>query len=126
MTENGAPAEIEVSSDNPDDIDGLYVELRGTAGITVEAVTAPIEPGEQGAALDLLMVALSSGAVTAFLQIVKALADARGPKFVLKIRRGRDQLTITADNFDAVEPAIRRLLGQPWTNTPRKPARPDA
>jgi hypothetical protein len=111
MTERAVPAEIEVSADAPDDIEALYAELRGVSGISVAATHLPIAPGEQGAALDVLTVALSSGAVTAFLQIIKTLADANGPKFVLKIRRGRDLVKITADNFDEVEPAIRKLLG---------------
>jgi len=32
------------------------------------------------------------------------------PKFVLKIRRGKNQLKITADNFDDVESQIRKLF----------------
>jgi hypothetical protein len=111
MTEDTAPAEAEVWADDPDDTDELYTELRGVVGIAVRAAPAPVEPGEQGAALDLLTVALSSGAITAFLQIIKTIAEAKGPKFVLKIRRGRNQLKITADNLDEVEPAIRSLFG---------------
>jgi hypothetical protein len=113
MTHNAQSAEFELSAQDPDDLDDLYAELRGQRGLVVEAMSGPIEPGEQGVAVDVLMVALSSGAVTAFLQIVKALADARGPKFVLKIKRGKDQLTITADNFEVVEPTIRRLFEKP-------------
>ncbi len=111
MTDHTSPAEVEVQADNAEDIDDLYAELRGVAGITVAAVPAPVTPGEQGAALDLLTVAISSGAVTALLQIVKTLAEAKGPNFVLNIRRGRDQLKITAKNFDEVEPQLRRLFG---------------
>lgn len=110
-TENVTPAVIEVWADDPEDVDDLYTELRGVAGITVEAAPVPTEPGDQGVALDLLAVALSSGAVTAFLQIIKTLAEAKGPKFVLNIRRGRNQLKVTADNFDEVEPMMRKLFG---------------
>lgn len=56
------------------------------------------------------MVALSSGAVTAFLQIIKTLADAKGPKFVLNIRHGKSCLKFTADNVDEAEVAIRKLF----------------
>lgn len=112
MRDHGAAARIEAWADDLDDTDELYVELSGVPGITVETVSAPAEPGEQGAALDLLMVALSSGAVTAFLQIIKTLAQAKGPKFVLSIRRGKNQLKITADSFDEVEPLIRKLLNE--------------
>lgn len=111
MTDSAKSAEIEVSADDQEDLDDLYAELRGVAGVTVEAVPAPIAPGEQGAALDVLMVALSSGAVTAFLQIIKTLADAKGPKFVLNIRHGKSYLKFTADNVDEAEAAIRRLFG---------------
>ena len=112
MTEDAALTEAEVWADDPDDTDELYTELRGIAGITVQAAPAPAGPGEQGAALDLLTVALSSGAITAFLQIIKTIAEAKGPKFVLKIRRGRNQLKITTDNLDEVGPAIRTLFGE--------------
>jgi len=110
MTDNGSPAEAEIRADEPEDLDELWVELGGIPGITVEAISAPVEPGGQGADLDLLMVALSSGAITAFLQIIKTLAEAKGPKFVLSVRRGKNQLKITADNFDEVEPLIRKLF----------------
>jgi Effector Associated Constant Component 1 len=116
MTDNnGSPAEIEIRADEYEDLDELYVELRGAPGLTVEAISAPVEPGEQGAALDLLMVALSSGAITAFLQIIKTLAEAKGPRFSLTIRRGKDRLKITADNFDDVEPLVRKLLEEKQT-----------
>jgi Effector Associated Constant Component 1 len=111
MTEDAALAEAEVWADDPDDTDELYTELRGVVGITVQAAPASAEPGEQGATLDVLTVALSSGAITAFLQIIKTIAEAKGPKFVLKIRRGRNQLRITTDDLDEIEPAIRRLFG---------------
>ena len=110
MTENTVPAEVEVSADNPEDIDDVYSELRGAPGITVTAVPVSAEPGEQGAALDVLMVALSSGAVTAFLQIIKVVAESHGPKFSLKIRQGKNRLEVTADNIDDVLPVVRELL----------------
>ena len=62
--------------------------------------------GDQGAALDILMVALSSGAVTAFLQIIRVLAESRGPKFSLKMRQGENKLEMTADNVDEVIPMV--------------------
>jgi len=110
MTENHVPAEIEVAADNPEDIDEVYAELRGVPGITVTAAPVLAVPGEQGAALDMLMVGLSSGAVTAFLQIIKVLAESHGPKFSLKIRQGKNRLEVTADNIDKVLPVIRELI----------------
>lgn len=110
MTSSVKSAEVEISADDQEDLEDLYAELRGVAGVTVEAVPAPTTAGEQGAAFDVLMVALSSGAVTAFLQIIKTLADAKGPKFVLKIRHGKSYLRITADNVDEAEVAIRKLF----------------
>jgi hypothetical protein len=110
MTENVATAEVEVTADNPEDIDEVYSELRGVPGITVAAVPAPAMPGEQGAVLDVLMLSLSSGAVTAFLQIIKVLAESHGPKFSLKIRQGKNRLEVTADNIDEVLPVIRELI----------------
>lgn len=110
MTEDGAPANVEVRANDPEDIDEVYDGLRGVSGIVVTAVPIPVRPGEQGAGLDVLVVALSSGAVTAFLQIIKVLAESRGPKFTLKIRRGKNKLEVTADNVDEVLPVIRELL----------------
>lgn len=110
MTDNAVSAEIELTADKPDDIDEVYNGLRGVPGIRVTAVPAPTAPGEQGTALDILMVALSSGAVTAFLQIIKVLADSRGPRFSLKIRQGKNRLVVTADNVDEVTPLIRKLI----------------
>jgi len=112
MTKNAVPAEVEVTADDPEVIDEVYSELRGVPGIRVTAVAAPAEPGEQGAALDVLMVALSSGAVTAFLQIIKVLAESHGPKFSLKIRQGKNKLEVTADNIDEVLPVIRELMDE--------------
>jgi hypothetical protein len=111
MTGNITAAEAEVWANDPEDTEILYAELGGAPGIKATAVSLPVQPGEQGAALDLLIVGLSSGAVTAFLQIIKTLAEARGPKFVLSIRRGKNQLKITADNVEEAETAIRALFG---------------
>jgi hypothetical protein len=110
MTDNAARTDIELTADDPEEIDEVYDGLRGVPGITVTAVPAPSVPGEQGAALDVLMVALSSGAITAFLQIIKVLAESRGPKFSLKIRQGKNKLEVTADNVDEVLPVIRQLI----------------
>jgi hypothetical protein len=110
MAESFVAAEVEVAAGNPDDLDELYAELSGTPGITVAAVPAPAVPGEQSAALDVLMVALSSGAATAFLQIIKVLAESHGPKYSLKIRRGKTRLEATGDNIDEVLPIIHELI----------------
>jgi hypothetical protein len=110
MSENAVPAEVEVTACNPEDIDEIYSELPGIPAITVTAVPAPAAPGEQGATLDILIVALSSGAITAFLQIIKVLAESRGPKFSLKIRQGENRLEVTADNIDEVLPVIQELI----------------
>jgi hypothetical protein len=111
MGEQTGTDAIEIWADAPDDFDALYAELRGAAAITVEAVPAPVKPGDQGSVVDLLTVACSGGAITVFLQIVKTLIESRGPSFVLKIRRGRDRLEVTSDNVDEVAPLIRELLG---------------
>jgi hypothetical protein len=104
---------VEIWSDDPDDFDALYTELRGVGGITVEAVPAPMEPSEQGSVVDLLTVACSGGAITVFLQIIKTLLDSRGPSFALKMRRGKDRLEITSDSIDDVAPLIKELLNEP-------------
>jgi Effector Associated Constant Component 1 len=110
MTGDGTPTVIEAWTGDPEDLDELYTELRGMPGISVEVVSAPVQPGEQGAAFEMLMVALSSGAITAFLQIVKVLADSHGPKFSLKIRCGKNRLEVTGRNLDEVLPVIRKLI----------------
>lgn len=60
--------------------------------------------------MDLLTVACTSGAVTAFLQIIKVLAESRGPGFRLRIRQGKDKVEITADDPDKGLAALRDLL----------------
>jgi len=101
---------VEVRADDPNDFAEAYVGLRGVPGITVTALPTSAGPGEQGTALDVLLVTLSSGAVTAFLQIIKVLAESRGPKFKLKIRQGKNMLEVTADNLDEVLPVLRELI----------------
>ena len=57
MSEQGGVGEIEVSAGDFDDLDALYGELRGVPGIVVTAVPAPVLRGDQGALVDVLMVA---------------------------------------------------------------------
>lgn len=114
MVQGGeAVVELELTAGDLEGGEAAYAALRGVPGVSVAAAPAPLEPGEQGTALDLLTVALSGGAVTAFLQIVKTLLDSRGPGFVLKVRRGRDRLEITADDAEQALAALRELLGGP-------------
>ena len=113
MTENDVPVEVELTADDPDDIDEVYDGLRGTRGIRVTVTPPPAAPGDQGAAFDVLTVALSSGAVTAFLQVIKVIAESRGPKFSLKIRQGKNKLEVKADTVEEVIPVIRELLEKP-------------
>jgi hypothetical protein len=101
---------VEVSAESLDDLEVLYADLRGIAGINVEIVTAPVRPGEQGTVADLLTVACTSGAVTALLQIIKTVAESRGPGFRLKIRRGKEHAEITARDADKGLIALRDLL----------------
>lgn len=103
---------VEIGAESRDGLDALYWELRGRSGIRVEAVVGPAARDEQGTAVDILTVALSGGAVTAFLEIIKTLLEARAPQFVLKIRRGRDRLEITSDTIEEVLPVLRTLLGE--------------
>lgn len=101
---------VEVAADNLEDLEHLYGELRGVAGVTVDLLPAPAEPGEQGSAADLLTVACTSGAVTALLQIIKTVAESRGPGFRLKIRRGKERLEITTRDADKGLAALRDML----------------
>ncbi|WP_034267997.1 effector-associated constant component EACC1 [Actinospica robiniae] len=110
MAERPGSGEVELSAGDLDDFDALYAELRGIPGIALEAVPAPVEPGEQGSVLDLLTVACSGGAITVFLEIIKTLVESRGPSFTLKLRRGRNRLEISADNLDEVLPLVKELL----------------
>ena len=113
MIDNAGSREVEVTAADADIADEVYAELRGVPGITVTAVASPANPGEQGAAFDVLLVALSSGAVTAFLQIIRVLAESHGPKFSLKLRDGKNRLEVTADNIEEALPVIRELLDRP-------------
>jgi hypothetical protein len=101
---------VELSAAVPEDFDALYAELRGVTGFTVTAVPVSAKPGEQGSIVDLLAVACSGGALTVFLEIVRSLVESRGPGFVLKVRRGKDRLEITAENADEVLPLIAKML----------------
>jgi Effector Associated Constant Component 1 len=106
---------LELSTDDVGDLEMLYSELNGTPGITVEALFSQMQPGDQGGLIDFLTVACSGGAITVFLQIIKALIDSRGPQFVLKIRHGKDRIEITSANVDEVLPAIRALVDELWS-----------
>jgi hypothetical protein len=110
VTDQAGIGELEVWAGDLEDLDAVYAELRGIPGITARVVPAPVEPGDQGALADLLTVALTSGAITAFLQILKVLAESRGPGFRLKVRRGKDRVEITADDADAGLAALRDML----------------
>lgn len=109
----GGVVVAELALDSAEEVEAVYAALRGVPGIRVDATAATPAQGEQGTALELLTVALSGGAVTAFLQIVKTLVDSRGPGFVLKVRRGRDRLEVTADNTEQALAALREVLGGP-------------
>lgn len=102
---------LELRVEHADDFDALYAELRGVPGIVVHAVPGAVEPGDQGSVLDLLTVACASGgSVTVFLQIIKKIMESRSPHLVVKLRRGKDRLELTADNVDDVLPVIKELL----------------
>jgi hypothetical protein len=113
VTEQAGVGEIEVSAGGFDDLEAFYAELRGVPGIVVTPVPAPVVRGDQGALVDVLMVACTSGAITALLQIVNTLLESRGPGFRLKIRRGKDRLEITADDAEEGLAALKELLDGP-------------
>lgn len=110
LRETGGSGVFEVVVGDADDFDALYADLRGVPEIVVEAVPAPVTPGDQGTVVDLLTVACSGGALTVFLRIIKTLAESRGRGFAVKIRRGKDQLEITAKNADEALPMIKEWL----------------
>jgi len=110
MAEDKNGGTVEVSTASAEDFDALYAELRGISGLTVTAAPAPAEPGEQGSIVDLLTVACSGGALTVFLEIIRALVSSRGPGLTRKIRRGKDRVEITAENADEVLPLIAKML----------------
>jgi Effector Associated Constant Component 1 len=100
---------IELSTEDADDLDALYSELRGHPGITVQAVFAPLEPGDQGSALDFLAVACSSGgAITVLIQILKDFTKARSSHFSLRVRNGEEEIELTAENIDRA--FLRKIL----------------
>jgi hypothetical protein len=103
---------IEVSAGDLDDLDALHYELRGVPGISVSVIAAPRGLGEQGTAVDFLTVACSGGAITVFLQILKVLASARGPRFSLKIRLGKNSLELTARNVNEVLPLVQKFFDE--------------
>lgn len=105
-------ATIELSTQDPDDFDALYGELRGVRGIELRADPAAVEPGEQGAGSEVLIAVLSSGgSVAVLLGIVKSLLESRRPGFVLKIRHGATTVEITADTLEDALPVLEELLG---------------
>ncbi len=111
MNDRQAARAVEVVADDVEDLEALYAELSGAAGIIVDAAYASLQPGDQGGALDFLTVACSGGAITVLLQIIKTLVESRSPRFVLKISRGRDSVQISAANVDEALDAIRELVG---------------
>lgn len=111
VTDQPSEPAIELATDDLEDLEVLYRELHGTPGILVEAVSPLPEPGDQGAVLEFLTVACSGGAITVFLQIIRTLVESRSPRFVLKIRCGKDRLEINAANVEEALPAVRALIG---------------
>ncbi|MEU0940332.1 hypothetical protein [Embleya sp. NPDC005971] len=104
---------IELRAGHPDDLDALYRELRGVRGVTLEAVAAPIAPGDQGTGIDLLVVVCSSGAVTGIINLLRSMVESRGSKITLKVQRGRDRIEINADTLEETLPLLKELLGGP-------------
>ena len=110
QVDEGSNQAVEFVVDDMDDFDVLFNELRGTPGISVEAVAAPMVGGEQGSALDFLTVACSGGAVTAALQLIRSVIESRGPKFSLKVRRGKDRIEINTSNIEEMLPLLKEML----------------
>ena len=104
---------VEFAADDLDNLEVLYAELHGTPGIIVEPVSSSLEPGDQGTALDFLTVACSGGAITVFLQIIRTLVESRDPRFVLKVRHGRDRIEVSAANLEEALPAVRAMISGP-------------
>ena len=101
---------MELTVEDADDFDAVYAQLRGVPGIVVHAVPGAVAPGDQGTVLDLLTVACSGGAITVFMQVIKTLVESRGPRVVVKLRRGNDRIKITANNVNDALPALKDLL----------------
>jgi hypothetical protein len=110
MTAPSAAIHVEVEAGDLEDLEALYSAFRGVPRITARFTAPPAEGHELGAVADILTVALTSGALTTFLQILKTLAESRGPAFQLKIRKGKDKVEISArDPEDGLE-ALKDLL----------------
>jgi hypothetical protein len=110
MTERTATSEVEVSTEDRDNFDVVYAELRGIPGIVVQVVAPPVTPGEQKSVVEQPTAACSGAALTVFLEVIKTLVQTRGPGFILKFRRGKDQREITAHNVDDALPLLKALL----------------
>ena len=104
---------IEFAANDLSDLEALYAELDGAPGIVVEPVSAPLEPGDQGTVLEFLTVACSGGAITVLLEIIRTLVESRDPRFVLKVRRGKDRIEVTAANLEEALPAVRAIIDGP-------------
>jgi hypothetical protein len=113
QTDERSVPTVEFAVEDIDDLDALFNELRGTAGLAVQAVPAPIVVGEQGSVLDFLTVACAGGAITAALQLVRSVVESRGPSFSLKVRSGKDRIEINADNVEEMLPVLKEMLGGP-------------
>lgn len=102
---------IELATDDISDLEALYADLEGTPGIAVQAVSAPLEPGDQGGGvLDFLTAACSGGAITVLLQIIQTHIESHSPGFKIKIRHGKESLEITGDNLEKALPAVRAFI----------------
>jgi hypothetical protein len=102
--------DVEFLAPDPEDLEALYREMLDLPGVRVVTVTAPIEPGDQGGGWDLLSAAVSGGAVTALIELIKSLAESRGSGFRLTVRRGRTRIELTGDDVERVLPELRDLL----------------
>lgn len=114
MNGSGGPAAaapLRLETQDIEDLELLHEELRGVPGIRVGAVSSVPEPGEQGATIDFLTVALSAGGgLTALINLLRAIIESRGPAFRLTMRRGKEKVELTADNLDEALPLVRELM----------------
>ncbi len=101
---------LQVSAEDARNLMVLYRELRGLPGTTVSAESEPTGPGEQGSAIELLTIGLSSGAVTAMVELLRTLVESRGPAFKLTLHQGKQKLEVRADTIDEVEPLLHQLF----------------
>lgn len=104
---------LEIRAPEPGDLEAAYKVLRGKQGIDPEFVTATPEPGYLGGVAEVLTVALSTGAVTAFLQLITALVKSRGPAVKLNIRRGKDKVEISSDSVEEGLSLLREITRGP-------------